>query len=112
MISAIYILRFVLTLLHNYISFSLNEALNTFYLWLYGIGHRGTKPVQIVREETRCSHIMSYYFQLADMDILYAPSHRLQSTYHGAFFTPGVEHWVERDTVCTLFAKMFTSSSQ
>ena len=45
-----------------------NDALNTFYLRLYG---KGTS--QIAREETRCRH-MGYSFRLAARVILYAPS--------------------------------------
>ena len=35
----------------------------------------------IVRKETRCCHI-GYSFQLAARVLLYAPSHRQDSTYH------------------------------
>ena len=40
-----------------------NDALNTIYLWLYGIGHR-------------LKNHMGYSFQLAAWVPLYAPSHR------------------------------------
>ena len=52
-----------------------NDALNTFYLRLYG-----------VREETRCCYI-GYSFRLAARLLLYAPSHRQDSTYHGLCYT-------------------------
>ena len=39
-----------------------------------------------MREETRCSH-MGYSFQLAAMVLLYAPSHRQDSTYHSLCYT-------------------------
>ena len=48
-----------------------NDALNTFYLRLYGVGHR---------------HI-SYSFRLTARVLLYAPSHRQDSTYHGLCYT-------------------------
>ena len=38
-----------------------------------------------MREETRCIH--EYSFRLAARDILYAPSHREDSTYHGLCYT-------------------------
>ena len=38
------------------------------------------------REETRCRH-MGYSFRLAARFLLYAPSHRQDSTYHGLCYT-------------------------
>ena len=58
-----------------------NDALNTFYLRLYGVGHM-VKDHQIAREETRCRH-MGYSFRLAARVLLYASSHRQDNTYHG-----------------------------
>ena len=40
----------------------------------------------IVREETRCRH-MGYSFRLTARVILYAPSYRQDSTYHGVCYT-------------------------
>ena len=40
----------------------------------------------IVREETRCRHI-GYSFQLTARVLLYAPSNRQDSTYHGLCYT-------------------------
>ena len=57
-----------------------NDALDTFYLRLYGIGHM-VKGTQIVREETCCCHI-GYSFQLTARVLLYASSHRQDNTYH------------------------------
>ena len=46
--------------------------------------------IQIAREETRCRHYMGYTFRLAARVLLYAPSHRKDSTYHGLYNTsPG-----------------------
>ena len=45
-----------------------NDALNTFYLRLYGVGH-------MVKD-------MGYSLRLAARVLLYAPSHREDSTYH------------------------------
>ena len=54
-----------------------NNALNTFYLWLYGIKHM-TKDHSDSERGT-----MGYSFQLAARVLLYAPFHRPDSTYHG-----------------------------
>ena len=62
-----------------------NDALNTFYLRLYGVRHM-ERTTQIVREETRCCH-MGYSFQLTARVILYAPSHRQDSTYYSLCYT-------------------------
>ena len=56
-----------------------NDALNTFYLWLYGVRH-------IVRKETCCCHI-GYSYRLTARVLLYAPSHRQDNTYHGLCYT-------------------------
>ena len=44
------------------------------------------RTILIVRKETRCPHI-GYSFRLTARDILYAPSHRQDSTYHGLCYT-------------------------
>ena len=62
-----------------------NDALNTFYLPLYG-SYIWLRTILIVREETRCRHI-GYSFRLAARVLLYAPSHRQDSTYHGLCYT-------------------------
>ena len=54
-----------------------NDALNTFYLRLYGVRHM----VKIAREETHCRR-MGYSFRLTARVLLYAPSHRQDNTYH------------------------------
>ena len=58
-----------------------NDALNTFYLRLYGV-----RTTQIARDETRCCHI-GYSFRLAARVLLYGSSHRQESTYHGLCYT-------------------------
>ena len=60
-----------------------NDALNTFYLRLYGIWLR---TILIVRKETHCRHIGSS-FRLPARVLLYAPSHRQDSTYHSLCYT-------------------------
>ena len=59
------------------------DALNTFYLLLYGFTHR---TIQIAREETRCSH-MGYSFRLAARVLLHTSSHRQGSTYTSLCYT-------------------------
>ena len=49
-----------------------NDALNTFYLRLYGVGH--------MVKESRCRHI-GYSFRLAARGILYAQPHRNDNTH-------------------------------
>ena len=61
-----------------------NDALNTIYgymasdIWL--------RTILIVRKETRCHHI-GYSYRLTARVLLYAPSHRQDSTYHGLCYT-------------------------
>ena len=44
------------------------------------------RTILIVRKETRCRHI-GYSFRLMARVLLYAPSHRQDSTYHGLCYT-------------------------
>ena len=62
-----------------------NDALNTFYLRLCGVGHM-VKDHSDSERESSLPH-MGYSFQLAAMVLLYAPSHRQDSTYHGLCYT-------------------------
>ena len=62
-----------------------NDALNTFYLRLYGVRHM-LRTILIERKETRCRHI-GYSLRLAARVLLYAPSHRQGSTYHDLCYT-------------------------
>ena len=70
-----------------------NDALNTFYLRLYGVTPYLVKD-HFAREETRCCH-MGYSFRLAARVLLYAPSHRIAHTT--VLVTPVMEHWLERE---------------
>ena len=63
----------------------LNDALNTFYLLQWRRTY-GTGTPQWVREETRCRHL-GYSFRLTTRVLLYAPSYRQDSTYHGLCYT-------------------------
>ena len=44
------------------------------------------RTILIVRQETRCRHI-GYSFRLVARVLLYAPSYRQDSTYHGLWYT-------------------------
>ena len=65
-----------------------NDALNTFYLRLYGVTHmvKDHSDSERGREETCCRH-MGYFFRLAARVLLYASSHRQDSTYHSLCYT-------------------------
>ena len=65
-----------------------NDALNTFYLRLYGVRHM-VKDHSDGESGNPLFH-MGYSFQLAARVLLYAPSHRQDNTYHGLCYTrPG-----------------------
>ena len=44
------------------------------------------RSVLIARKKTPCRHI-GYSYRLAAVDLLYAPSHRQDNTYHGICYT-------------------------
>ena len=54
--------------------------------FIYGYMALDIWTTQIVREETRCHH-MGYSFRLTARVLLYAPSHRQDSTYHSLCYT-------------------------
>ena len=62
-----------------------NDALNTFYLRLYGVRHM-VKDHSDRKKETCCRH-MGYSFRLAARVLWYASSHRQDNTYHGLCYT-------------------------
>ena len=62
-----------------------NNALNTFYLRLYDVRHMVKDHSD--SERGNPLHHMGYYFRLAARVLLYAPSHRQNSTYHGLYYT-------------------------
>ena len=77
----------------NYIGITERET-EMFYLtthsthFIYGYLASGIwlRTILIAREETRCRH-MGYSFRLAARVLLYALSHRQDSTYHGLCYT-------------------------
>ena len=62
-----------------------NNALDTFYLWLYAVVYMVKHNSE--RAETCCHHNMGYSFQLEARDLLYAPPHRQYGTPHSLCYT-------------------------
>ena len=54
---------------------------STHFIYGYMASDIWLRTTQIVREETRCCHI-GYSYRLTARVLLYAPSHRQDSTYH------------------------------
>ena len=72
-----------------------NDALNTFYLRLYGVRHM-VKDHSDSERENRCRH-MGYSFRLTARVLLYEPSHRHDCTYHGLCYT-GALAWTRNSS--------------
>ena len=59
---------------------------STHFIYGYMASDIWLRTILIVRKETRCRH-MGYSFRLKARVLLYAPSHRQDSTYHGLWYT-------------------------
>ena len=59
---------------------------STHFIYSYMASDIWLRTTQIVREETRCRH-MGYSYRLTAMVLVYALSHRQDSTYHGLCYT-------------------------
>ena len=59
---------------------------STHFIYGYMASDIWLRTILIVKKETRCRH-MGYSFLLAAMVLLYAPSHKQDSTYHGLCYT-------------------------
>ena len=59
---------------------------STHFIYGYMTSDIWLRTILIVRKETRCRHI-GYSFRLTARVLLYAPSHRQDSTYHGLCYT-------------------------
>ena len=59
---------------------------STHFIYGYMASDNWLRTNLIVRKETRCRHI-GYSFRLTARVLLYAPSHRQDSTYHGLCYT-------------------------
>ena len=65
--------------------FYLTTGLTHFLTYIYMYTSSGMLyiTIQITREKTHCPYFIGYSFQLAERDLLYAPFHGQDSTYHG-----------------------------
>ena len=59
---------------------------STHFIYGYMASDIWLRTILIMRKETRCCHI-GYSYRLAARVLLYAPSHRQDSTYHGLCYT-------------------------
>ena len=59
---------------------------STHFIYGYMASDIWLRTILIVRKETRCRHI-GYSFRLTARVLLYAPSHRQDSTYHDLSYT-------------------------
>ena len=59
---------------------------STHFIYGYMASDIWLRTILIVRKETRCRHI-GYSYRLTARDLLYAPSHRQDNTYHGLCYT-------------------------
>ena len=59
---------------------------STHFIYGYMASDIWLRTILIVRKETRCRHL-GYSYRLTARVLLYAPSHRQDSTYHGLFYT-------------------------
>ena len=59
---------------------------STHFIYGYMASDIWLRTILIVRKETRCHHI-GYSYPLAARVLLYAPSHRQDTTYHGLCYT-------------------------
>ena len=59
---------------------------STHFIYGYMASDIWLRTILIVRKETRCRHI-GYSYRLTARVLLYAPSHRQDSTYHGLYYT-------------------------
>ena len=59
---------------------------STHFIYGYMASDIWLRTILIVRKETRCRHI-GYSYRLTARVLLYAPSHRHDTTYHGLCYT-------------------------
>ena len=75
---------------------------STHFIYSYMVSDIWLRTILIVRKETCCHHI-GYSYRLTARVLLYAPSHRLDSTYHCLCYTShgalaGMREWI-RDNI-------------
>ena len=71
-----------------------NDALNTFYLPLYGVGHMVKNHSDSQSGNPLPQHVLLFPISSKGYFILHDPTDRIGHTI--AFVTPVVEHWLER----------------
>ena len=59
---------------------------STHFIYCYMASDISLRTILIVRKETSCHHI-GYYYWLTARVLLYAPSHRQDTTYHSLCYT-------------------------
>ena len=60
---------------------------STHFIYGYMASDIWLRTILIVRKETCCCRLIGYSFRLTARVLLYAPSHRQDSTYHGLCYT-------------------------
>ena len=65
---------------------------STHFIYGYMASDIWLMTILIVRKETRCRHI-GYSYRLTARVLLYAPSYRQDSTYHGLCYTSRVDRY-------------------
>ena len=76
---------------------------STHFIYGYIASDIWYRTTQIVREETRCRHI-GYSFRLVARVLLYAPSHRQDSIYHGLCYTSRGHYRMRHSIIDPLYA--------
>ena len=64
-----------------------NDALNTFYLQLYGVGYMVNNHSESEIKETHWRLSTGYSFSISSKGSFISPSHRQDNTYHGLCYT-------------------------
>ena len=72
-----------------------NDALNTFYLRLYGVRHIVKNHSDSERENTLPSYGLLFLINSKGFFYMHHPTERI--THTTAYVTPVVEHWLERE---------------
>ena len=72
---------------------------STHFIYGYMVSDIWLRTILIVRKENRCHHI-GYSFRLTARVLLYAPSHRQDSTYHGLCYTTRGALAGTRNNIC------------
>ena len=74
--------------------FLFNNALNTFYLWLYGVGHMVKDHSDIAREKPAATTLATLSNSSKDYFICIIPD---RITHTRAFVISVIKYWLERE---------------